>query len=142
MSRWPQPIWTNDPGAAKSLSVGDVLLSGFALICAVPLLGLTLILVGVALEWIGVPRAANIYSQMYGYLLVVSTSVIWPGVIAGAICTMLAAKSGFGGWAPTALIGATCALLSLMPFQEFVQGLAGNGYPFLMVHGAIGSFVF
>ncbi|MCX7567608.1 hypothetical protein OS189_14775 [Sulfitobacter sp. F26169L] len=50
MRRLPLPIWANDRNAAKSLSVGDVLLAGFAMICAMPPLGLALIVVGLVLE--------------------------------------------------------------------------------------------
>jgi hypothetical protein len=63
-------------------------------------------------------------------------------MIVGATYYLLAAKRGFDGCATMPLIGAAAAGCFLMPFQELVQGLWGNAYLFLMVHGALGAILF
>ncbi len=53
MNIWPRPIWRDDRDAAQSVWGGDFLLSGFAMISAVILLGLVTMSVGAALKRLG-----------------------------------------------------------------------------------------
>ena len=138
----PNPIWRSGSDSPQILSIKELLLSGVLMMCAVSLLGGSLMAIGAILEYVGTPRAVFETVKVYGGLLAYSTVVTWPAVILGALCFRFAALRGFGGWATTATIGAVNAGLFLMPFRGFVIEHYGSGTIFLMAHGALGGTLF